>query len=307
VDDDAGIERIERIERRVAGAGGLDLAVVERGDPTDPTVLLVHGYPDDHAVWDLVASRLVRRHHVVAYDVRGAGTSEVPAHRDGYRLEALVADLAAVADAVSATGPVHLVGHDWGSIQAWAAVTDHAVAGRFGSFTSISGPSLDHVAGWARHHRMPGRRRWREAGRQARRSWYIAAMATPLAPRVWTGGPLAGRWSDHLVRAEHATVDERWPGPHLGTNGSNGVQFYRANLFGRRDAPAVAVQTAVPVQLLVPTGDRYVTPALLDGIDAIAPDLVRHDVDGGHWIIRSEPDLVAGLVADHVAAVGSAG
>ena len=51
----------------------------------------------------------------------------------------------AVVDAVSPERPVHLVGHDWGSIQAWAAVTDPSLGDRFASFTSMSGPSLDHV------------------------------------------------------------------------------------------------------------------------------------------------------------------
>ncbi|MGN6694606.1 MAG: alpha/beta fold hydrolase [Aquihabitans sp.] len=295
----------ERRDRRVTGCDGLDLSVQERGDPTDPTVVLVHGYPDDHAVWDLVGSRLADRHHVVTYDVRGAGTSDVPDRQDQYGLEALVADLAAVAEAVAGGEPVHLVGHDWGSIQGWAAVTEPSVADRFASFTSISGPSLEHAGRWVRRHGVPGGGRWRDGGRQALRSWYIAAMATPLAPWMWTSGPLAGRWPDHLANEEHALVDDRWPGPHLRSNGSNGVQLYRANLFGRRSAPASA-STVVPVQVIVPAADRYVTPALLDGIEAVAPDLVRRDVDGGHWIIRSDPDLVAGLVADHIASVGSA-
>lgn len=274
----------------------------ERGDPSGATVLLVHGYPDDHAVWGPVAARLAEHHHVVTYDVRGAGGSDVPDHVDGYRLDLLIRDLAAVADATSDGKPAHLVGHDWGSIQGWAAVTGSAHADRFASFTSISGPSLDHVARWTRAHRTPGAGRWRAAGRQARRSWYIAAMATPLAPRAWRRGPLSDRWGQHLARAEGADVDGRWPGPRLGANGANGVGLYRANLFGPRRPPrASGARVAIPVQLIVPAGDRFVTPALLDGIDALAPDLIRRDVEGGHWIIRSDPDLVAGLVAGHVA------
>src|SRR5205085_969867 len=55
----------------------------------------------------------------------------------------LVRDMAAVIDAVSPDEKVHLVGHDWGSIQAWEAVT--TMPERFASFTSISGPGLDHA------------------------------------------------------------------------------------------------------------------------------------------------------------------
>lgn len=62
----------------MAGFGGLELQVHEHGPAGAPTVVLVHGYPDDHAMWDPVVERLAPRHHVVAYDVRGAGTSGVP-------------------------------------------------------------------------------------------------------------------------------------------------------------------------------------------------------------------------------------
>ncbi len=140
------------IERHIRGAG-LDLAVTERGDPAHSTVLLVHGFPDTSVVWEPLALILAERFHVVTYDVRGAGHSDIPANRADYALPLLVDDLAAVADAVSPAKPVHLVAHDWGSIQGWEAVTEDRLAGRFASYTSISGPPLDHAALWARRHR----------------------------------------------------------------------------------------------------------------------------------------------------------
>lgn len=72
-------------KRRVRG-DGLDLAVYERGDSAAPAIVLVHGYPDSHAVWDLVAAELSSRYHVVTYDVRGADDSDTPRSREGYRL-----------------------------------------------------------------------------------------------------------------------------------------------------------------------------------------------------------------------------
>jgi len=285
----------------VVGTDGIALAVHERGPADAPTVLLVHGYPDDHAVWDLVAERLAADHHVVAYDVRGAGTSGVPASRHGYRMAALAADVATVAAAVSPDRPVHLVAHDWGSIQSWAAVTDPVLAPSFASFTSLSGPSLAHVGPWLRRRRRPGAGRWRDLRRQAVRSWYIGAFQTPLAPLVWRAG-LARAWPRLVARGEGAAVDARWPGPHLADDAARGVELYRANM--RPGSPrAAAVPTPVPVRLVIATDDRYVTPALLDGIEALAPRLDRCPVAGGHWLPRSRPDEVARLVREHVAAV----
>src|SRR5580698_3078420 len=133
------------VSRRIRGAG-LELSLTERGDASRPTVLLVHGFPDTSAVWTPLARLLASDFHVVTYDVRGAGQSDIPQHRHDYDLSLLVDDMAAVADAVSPDAPVHLVAHDWGSIQGWEAVTSDLLAGRIESFTSISGPPLDHVA-----------------------------------------------------------------------------------------------------------------------------------------------------------------
>src|SRR5689334_14547632 len=127
---------------------GVRLAVHERGDPEAAPVVAVHGYPDDHRVWDGVAEDLAADHRFLTYDVRGAGASDAPPTPAGYRIDRLVTDLGAVLAAVSPDRPVHLVGHDWGAIQAWPGVTDPAFASRVASFTSISGPCLDHIAAW---------------------------------------------------------------------------------------------------------------------------------------------------------------
>src|SRR5689334_16894269 len=103
--------------RRWVDSGGLRLAVRVTGDPGRPTVLLVHGYPDNSAVWDGVVARLAGRFRVVRYDVRGHGESDAPPDRAGYRMRHLAADLVAVVRATSPDTPVHLVAHDWGSIQ----------------------------------------------------------------------------------------------------------------------------------------------------------------------------------------------
>ena len=289
------------VERIVTGSGGVPLAVQEQGPADAPTVVLVHGYPDDHAVWDLVVERLVADHHVVTYDVRGAGGSGDPATPAGYLIEVLNADLDAVIEATSPDRPVHLVAHDWGSIQSWGAVTNPELAHRFASFTSISGPGLDHIAAWIRRQLVPGGGRWRRGLRQAMQSWYIGAMRTPIPRRV-LDRYLADRLPLLISRVEGAPIDEHWPGPHIHRNAVNGTNLYRVNMYGHR-RPKVPPTTSVPVQLVIPMGDPYVTPGVLQGIERVAPNLVRREVGGRHWVPRTKPDVIARLVREHIAAV----
>jgi NAD(P)-dependent dehydrogenase (short-subunit alcohol dehydrogenase family)/pimeloyl-ACP methyl ester carboxylesterase len=290
--------------RKVQGAG-VSLAVTERGDPQAPTIVCLHGYPDTSAVWDLVATRLEPHFHVVTYDVRGAGASDAPVHREAYALPLLMQDLAAVLDAVSPDRAVHLVGHDWGSIQGWEAVTCGELDGRIASYTSISGPSLDHVRQWTRKRfRRPTPSALRDLARQSVRSSYIAAFHTPGI--AW-GAELVGRrmersrrlWREGLSRLEGAASDERWPAPTFGSDVANGMNLYRANIFPKLRGGDVPT-TDVPVQLIVPTGDRFVPASLVAGLEQLSPTTWRREVPAAHWVPRSKPDAVARWVTELV-------
>jgi pimeloyl-ACP methyl ester carboxylesterase len=290
------------IRRKVRGYG-VDVAVTELAKRGRPTVVLVHGFPDTSAVWGPVAEILAAGgFHVAAYDVRGAGDSGVPDNESDYALPILIEDMAAVITEVSPDSPVHLVGHDWGSIQGWEAVTSALLAGRIASFTSISGPPLEHAALWARRHRTRDVADLRLAVRQAVHSWYIALFHLPLLPELVTIGVRIQRGlSDALCRKERSSDEP----PHrstLGDDFAHGLGLYRANVRQRFRHPA-ANFTETPVQIIVPLADRYVTPPLLDGLETWSSLVWRREADAGHWIIRTHPEQVATWIGEVVAYV----
>ena len=71
---------------------GLQLSALVEGRKTGPTLVFVHGWPDNLHVWDGVVEQLKDRYRIVRYDVRGAGRSEAPKSFLGYRLTQLGAD-----------------------------------------------------------------------------------------------------------------------------------------------------------------------------------------------------------------------
>lgn len=277
---------------------GVDLAVFEDGDPVGETVLLVHGYPDTHTVWDELVERLKDRFHVVTYDVRGAGGSSRPSGRGHYTFEKLMADMAAVLDTVAAPGKkVHLVAHDWGSIQSWEAVC--TMPERFASFTSFSGPCLDHVAHWTRSKlRRPSPHNLRLAAQQGVRSWYIYAFQIPVLPELlWRIG--AKRFTRILKVVEGVPATGTYPAKTLARDGAAGVGLYRANMLERLRHPGDR-RTGVPVQVIVPTKDLFVSPHLVGGLQKWAPDLKLRPIHAGHWVQRTHPDVIARWVALHI-------
>ena len=286
-------------ERRVRGAG-VELAVFERGDPANPTVLLVHGFPDTHEMWDLVAGRLAERFHVVAYDVRGAGASSAPRPTREYRMDLLLEDLAAVIDATAPGEQIHLVGHDWGSMQGWDAVCHPILEKRFASYTSMGAPALDHSAAWIRARlRRPTPRGLWQLFRQGLASIYILAFRLPGARLVWRRN--ARLFTRYVERVEHVDISKDYPAATLATDASNGVNLYRA-IMGKRMRRPLHRKTNVPVQLIVLMRDRYATPPLFDGIEQMAADLARREIDAGHWAPRTHPHVIADLIASFAAA-----
>lgn len=270
---------------------GLHLAVSEYAGPADaPVVVCVHGYPDNQSVWRPVATRLAERFRVVTYDVRGHGASEAPSDRSGYRIDRLNADLAAVLDAVSPDRPVHLLGHDWGSVQSWEAVSGDGAEDRIASYTSISGPSLDQAAMWLRGLRRSGLQGAKARLAQMVESSYIWFFQLPRLPELaWRSGVV-----DRLIGLDRP-LDRRE------RDRINGIELYRANVLPRlRDPKPRPVR--IPVQVIVPSRDVYVSPPLAR--EAPAPyvaDLSVVEVEGRHWVVLDRPDLIADLVAAFVA------
>ncbi|WP_449353081.1 SDR family oxidoreductase [Streptomyces shaanxiensis] len=289
--------------RRVR-TGGIELCVAELGDPRQPTVVLVHGYPDSKEVWSEVATRLADRFHVVLYDVRGHGRSTAPKPlRGGFTLEKLTDDFLAVVDAVSPGRPVHLVGHDWGSVQAWEFVTVARAEGRIASFTSMSGPCLDHFGHWIDTRvKRPTPRRIGQLLGQGAKSWYVYALHTPALPELAWRGPLGKAWPRLLERAEKVPADG-YPTPSLPTDAAHGAWLYRDNIRSRLRRPRTDAYAHAPVQLITPLGDAFLSERLYDGLEHWVPQLTRRTLPAKHWIPRSRPDQLASWITEFVTSV----
>jgi haloacetate dehalogenase len=102
-----------------------------------PPLLLVHGYPQTHAIWHRMAPRLAERHSVVAADLRGYGDSgkppSAPDHAP-YSKRAMAQDLVEAMDQLGFE-EFHVVGHDRGGRVGHRLALDHP--GRVRSLTVL--------------------------------------------------------------------------------------------------------------------------------------------------------------------------
>lgn len=257
------------------------------GDISKPALVLVHGYPDNQEVWEPIIANLIDDFYIVTYDVRGAGKSTIPKKIKAYALPQLSLDLECVVNTILYDRHFHIAAHDWGSIQTWESVTEAKFKDRMLSYTTISGPCLDHAAFWMRDqfkHQKP------KFFKQLFKSWYIVAFQLPiLAPTVWHffNPERWGKVLAQLEKTKNLPTNE-----NIAKDGEHGIGLYRANFLPRLTSPRQR-HAICPVQAIVLTRDNFVSPELIDEIPKWATDFERVDVDANHWAVLSRPQEIA--------------
>jgi len=111
-----------RMKVRTSGAT-IHLVTKGKGAP----VLLLHGYPETHAMWHKVAPALATRYTVVCPDLRGYGDSSKPRglpDHSNYSKRAMAQDMVEVMDKLGHPS-FHVVGHDRGARVGHRLARDH--------------------------------------------------------------------------------------------------------------------------------------------------------------------------------------
>ncbi|GAB17314.1 putative oxidoreductase [Gordonia effusa NBRC 100432] len=287
--------------RRTVSNGDIDLAVFEQGEADNPTVVLVHGWPDTHHLWTHVAPAIVDAgYHVVAYDTRGYGETSAPDGDDPYRLAELATDLFAVIEAASDSG-AHVVAHDWGSVQTWEAVTTPGADKRIKSFVSVSGPNLDYLSEWARKNLShPTPANLGKAFSQLGSSAYTGFFQAPVLPNLfWRTAGRPGLWREFLHRVEGTPKENIVLADTFTADTVSGLRYYRANIREKLATPDPR-PTQVPVLEVVNERDVALRPAIYDYTYTHAAKLWRRNSSTGHWLPYTKPDYLASTAVEFI-------
>jgi haloacetate dehalogenase len=118
----------EGFERKTIRVGSVDIACACGG--SGPPVLMLHGFPQNRAMWARVAPVLAKRYTVVCADLRGYGDSAKPAcaaDRSNYSFRAFAQDQVGLMRQLGFER-FHLVGHDRGGRTGHRMALDHPAA-----------------------------------------------------------------------------------------------------------------------------------------------------------------------------------
>jgi pimeloyl-ACP methyl ester carboxylesterase len=295
--------------RRVKLSTGVTLNVALDGFADAPPVIFLHGFPESHRTWRAIAPLLNGRFRLVIPDQRGFAGSDRPQEVEAYKTDKLVADLFALADALSISD-FALVGHDWGGAVAWAA----AMRGE---------PRLTRLAIINSPHPILFQKSLIEDPDQRSASQYITAFRAPgfekLVEAQGFDWFFERTFSGHVDLALIPQAEKRqyladWSQPGAFTAMLN---WYRASPL---IVPPPGVTVPLPDMLLrlsrkirIPTlvvwgmKDPALLPVQLDGLEELVDDLqVARLPDAGHFAPWEAPYEVAAALAPFLAGQGVA-
>ncbi|MFJ8541721.1 SDR family oxidoreductase [Streptomyces sp. NPDC093586] len=127
-------------------------------------------------------------------------------------------------------------------------------------------------------------------------------LHTPVLPELAWRGPLGRCWPGILRRVEKVPGGD-YPTASLPVDAAHGAWLYRDNVRPRLRHPRDDAYAHVPVQLVTPLGDAFLSERLYDDLEQWAPRLTRRALPAGHWVPRTRPDRLADWITEFVTAV----
>ncbi|WP_209438477.1 alpha/beta fold hydrolase [Natronococcus sp. JC468] len=268
------------------------LHAVVAGDPDDPLVVLLHGFPEFWYGWREQIEPLVEDgYRVVIPDQRGYNLSEKPRAVREYRLPALSRD---VAELIASEGRerAHVVGHDWGGVVAWD------LAYRYPE-------RVDHLGIVNAPHPTAYRQQLLSNPEQLKRSWYAMTFQLPWLPeRLCRYDDF--RLLEHALRgtAAEGTFTERELSSYRRAWRRDGalrgsLNWYRA--LARYPPETRRDPLEQPTLVIWGADDVALVPEL-------GPESVRFCERGrlerlpetSHWVVHERPSETTALVCDHL-------
>jgi len=274
------------LQHRYAQINGIRMHYVEAG--SGPTVVLLHGFPENWYSWRHQIAALAPRYRVVAPDLRGYNETE---NAGPYDTDTLQQDVLALLDHLG-EDQVHLVAHDWGAAIAWLIGMNHGERLRTLTICNVPHPALFQA----------GLRR----PRQLLRSSYIFFFQIPwlpeklLAAQGYHGlarGIIRDCQPGTFSRDDVKAFLESWRRQGLG----GGINWYRALVRHRRPLADRVPLVGVPTLLIWGENDRALGKDLTYGTETYVRDLeIQYLPNASHWVQQDAPARVNEVLLRHL-------
>ncbi|WP_049566555.1 alpha/beta fold hydrolase [Nonomuraea sp. SBT364] len=274
---------------RTAVIDGLDVFYREAGDPSAPTLVLLHGFPTSSIAYQELISELADEFHLIAPDYPGFGHSSAPAAAEfAYTFDRLADVVGTLLNSLGLRSYALYV-HDYGA--------------PVGFRLAVRNP--ERIAGIITQNGNAYEEGLTPFWEPFKRVWADPAGAD-LAPLLATFTPEATRWQYahgvpdvFLVNPDKAALDQALldrPGSHeiqlalFRDYGTNVGLYPRWQQYLREHRPPLLAVWGRNDEIFGPDGARAFARDL--------PDARVHLLDAGHFALETRGRQIAGLVRD---------
>ena len=254
-----------------------------------PPLLLIHGYPQTHAIWHKVAGRLAQDYSVVCADLRGYGDSSKPkglADHSNYSKRVMALDLVRLMHAFG-YDRFAVVGHDRGGRVAHRLARDHRDAVTKLCILDIS-PTLTMYEGTTMEFA------------RAYYHWFFLIQPSPNPETLighdpkfflrWKMGAMWNRPMTHFTDAAYSEYERCYCDP-AAIHGS--CEDYRAAATIDLEHDRADLDRKIECPVLALWGADGVVNRLFDPLDdwrSVATDVRGKALPSGHYIPEEVPD-----------------
>jgi len=247
---------------------------------TGPAVLLLHGFPLDHTIWEHQVDRLSANYRVVVPDLPGMGNSPPLPSAIVPSISLLAEQVLSLMDARK-IGEAAVVGHSMGGYIALAMY--HLAPERVTGLAFVCSQALPDTPE-ARHNRYELIRAVQEQG--------PAAAAEAMLPKLFAPSVPA----DSPLRQQVDTIIRRTP--------AQGIKAALLAMARRPDMTPYLYEVDVPTLVLIGDQDRATPPERSLAIKEALPHARVVQVPGaGHMPMLEAPDAVSNALEQWLAEV----
>ena len=294
--------------QRLSLSTDIEMDVYAAGNPTQPAIIFLHGFPESHRTWRHQIAAFSDRFYCIAPDQRGYRGTSKPQEVSAYTADKLTADVFALADALDVQN-FTIAGHDWGGAIAWSV----ALNGQPGAFNPAWAGRVPRAIIANAPHPYLFQRLLINDMEQRASSQYIRAFRDPANDSLIREKGLTGlltqvvKWDkpSNMEAEERAALLADWQDRDACFGMLN---WYRASALvvpamdEDAEIPAFAAgdfpKLNIPTLLIWAMDDLALPASNIDGIEALVPDVTVEQVyDCGHFVIWEKPDVVNAAMA----------
>jgi len=288
----APLPDVPSAEREHRDVNGVTLHTVVAGDPDDPLVVFLHGFPEFWYEWhEYVEPFVDAGYRVLVPDQRGYNRSDKPPGVGPYRISELsgdVVDLVATEDRETA----HVIGHDWGAAVAWDTALRHpGTVDRLG-IINVPHPSVFQEVLTSNLT-------------QLRKSWYMFYFQLPRLPE-WSSrrndfGFMTGVMRESSRPGTFTETDfERYRQAWSEGGALTAmINWYRALFRHSEDPPREAVRH--PTLIIWGENDEALVPEMAPMSREYCEDgRLEQFPEATHWVPHEYTERVADLLLEHL-------